>query len=247
MRIDKELEDLVNSGELKLESRRFSSFDSEIRMQASSLNLASIINYLSEDLSTQLRYILMAVSRFKKKDKNRLGLEDQYLANELARIILSAKSEMKVNGGTLSSILQLTRYGNVINKLSNSLSRYIIRAEREENKKGFISKEITENIQNLYGKLLLEFKKFTEGDKQIDPEVKTQSNKEDFLGDTEFEYKFKLKNEKDLSELEDFIDELKVGIYTLEVIDGNVEIVFHDELSSSNKSKLNKYIKSIIS
>lgn len=190
---DEELQELINKGEGdgKMEYREFScdretelSFYSEItnnieqveevrNFSSAQLNLRSIIAYMSMDLRSQFRFLLLSVKKYVKsvKDPESAKTVITYLSSELARMITLAKKEiLEGKGSNLNQVLGLNKVGSgEINQISMQLTRLMLRSDAALKKSGVVPKNIGANLSQLYTKLIesiiekLGIKKIIEG------------------------------------------------------------------------------------
>lgn len=168
---DEEIEELILSGEAEVADRRFSTYESNKDIEivtetrefsGANLNIRSVIQYMQLDLESQFRVLYMTVKRYTKTlnpktDSSRIEATYDYVSSELARIIVAAKTKMGKEGGTLNSILKLSRIGGgKVTQVANQLSRFLLRADNAMKRSGIVPKNITENITELYRVLVKE-------------------------------------------------------------------------------------------
>ena len=125
---DEEITELLDSGEAKVEDRRFSSnADSETEMRrilkseefedtetrefaSVNLNMKAIIGYMSMDVKNQFRFLIMSVRKYVRSLKpdtsqNEINTVVSYVSSEPSRMIMLAKAQMAQSGGNLNTIL----------------------------------------------------------------------------------------------------------------------------------------------
>lgn len=151
-KIDEQLKDAV------LEERRFSGTEvvNETRMQAA-INIELMYKFLRQSPKDQLKYLAISIKRYVTKNRARpekLKIAEQYLLNELARLFNQARKM----GGNLSVTLGLPRYGNQVIKAGNKLNRLVKLANKEQETKGYLSKNSQTRINEQFTILYNSFK-----------------------------------------------------------------------------------------
>lgn len=243
-----------NPDDLVLEERTFSSDSRMFAASASSLNLNTLMNYIASPLDLQLRFLCQAVLRYSKQnqgDEMKLRTVRTYFVSEMSRILIAAKTKLKEDKKPLNVTLRLSRYGQDIVKSGNLLNLQFKKADKYQQKSGYIPKQVQVDINDLFNKIVksMEEKYITNMEEiEEDPEVKTQSDSNNVKT-----IKISLDlNSIDLPDhfkkLDSIMDQNKVGIY--EIMDkttnlGYYEIRFVDDIDNRMVSKIKDEISKI--
>lgn len=243
-----------NPDDLVLEERTFSSDSRMFAASASSLNLNTLMNYIASPLDLQLRFLCQAVLRYSKQnqgDEMKLRTVRTYFVSEMSRILIAAKTKLKEDKKPLNVTLRLSRYGQDIVKSGNLLNLQFKKADKYQQKSGYIPKQVQVDINDLFNKIVksMEEKYITNMEEiEEDPEVKTQSDSNNVKT-----IKISLDlNSIDLPDhfkkLDSIMDQNKVGIY--EIMDkttnlGYYEIRFVDDIDDRMVSKIKDEISKI--
>lgn len=236
----------------KLEIRRFSNAqvdaNPEVKMHAS-LNLNSLMGYLSMSLSDQLRYLTLAIRRYMQThsdDKEMVTNIDNYLSSELARIITRAKAQISVSGGNINTILKFSKYGPEVIKLSLDLNKSLVKANNFQKNGGFIPKNIQEEIQLNFGQLVDKFRQeFIFGNlkgKLILEETVSMSRK---FSNISVENSIRIENTSEIAQLTQLLKdnylgevEIKVNNSTNEILIGFYDGEINDAMLSHIREEL---------
>ena len=245
-----------NPDDLVLEERTFSSDSRMFAASASSLNLNTLMNYIASPLDLQLRFLCQAVLRYSKQnqgDEMKLRTVRTYFVSEMSRILIAAKTKLKEDKKPLNVTLRLSRYGQDIVKSGNLLNLQFKKADKYQQKSGYIPKQVQVDINDLFNKIVksMEEKYITNMEEiEEDPEVKSQSDSNSNNVKT---IKISLDlNSIDLPDhfkkLDSIMDQNKVGIY--EIMDkttnlGYYEIRFVDGIDDRMVSKIKDEINKI--
>ena len=245
-----------NPDDLVLEERTFSSDSRMFAASASSLNLNTLMNYIASPLDLQLRFLCQAVLRYSKQnqgDEMKLRTVRTYFVSEMSRILIAAKTKLKEDKKPLNVTLRLSRYGQDIVKSGNLLNLQFKKADKYQQKSGYIPKQVQVDINDLFNKIVksMEEKYITNMEEiEEDPEVKSQSDSNSNNVKT---IKISLDlNSIDLPDhfkkLDSIMDQNKVGIY--EIMDkttnlGYYEIRFVDGIDDRMVSKIKDEISKI--
>ena len=245
-----------NPDDLVLEERTFSSDSRMFAASASSLNLNTLMNYIASPLDLQLRFLCQAVLRYSKQnqgDEMKLRTVRTYFVSEMSRILIAAKTKLKEDKKPLNVTLRLSRYGQNIVKSGNLLNLQFKKADKYQQKSGYIPKQVQVDINDLFNKIVksMEEKYITNMEEiEEDPEVRSQSDSNSNNVKT---IKISLDlNSIDLPDhfkkLDSIMDQNKVGIY--EIMDkttnlGYYEIRFIDGIDDRMVSKIKDEISKI--
>ena len=245
-----------NPDDLVLEERTFSSDSRMFAASASSLNLNTLMNYIASPLDLQLRFLCQAVLRYSKQnqgDEMKLRTVRTYFVSEMSRILIAAKTKLKEDKKPLNVTLRLSRYGQDIVKSGNLLNLQFKKADKYQQKSGYIPKQVQVDINDLFNKIVksMEEKYITNMEEiEEDPEVRSQSDSNSNNVKT---IKISLDlNSIDLPDhfkkLDSIMDQNKVGIY--EIMDkttnlGYYEIRFIDGIDDRMVSKIKDEISKI--
>lgn len=254
-----------NPDDLVLEERTFSSDSRMFAASASSLNLNTLMNYIASPLDLQLRFLCQAVLRYSKQnqgDEMKLRTVRTYFVSEMSRILIAAKTKLKEDKKPLNVTLRLSRYGQDIVKSGNLLNLQFKKADKYQQKSGYIPKQVQVDINDLFNKIVksMEEKYITNMEEIEEEEVapngevhkpvhtKTQSDSNNVKT-----IKISLDlNSIDLPDhfkkLDSIMDQNKVGIY--EIMDkttnlGYYEIRFVDGIDDRMVSKIKDEISKI--
>lgn len=243
-----------NPDDLVLEERTFSSDSRMFAASASSLNLNTLMNYIASPLDLQLRFLCQAVLRYSKQnqgDEMKLRTVRTYFVSEMSRILIAAKTKLKEDKKPLNVTLRLSRYGQDIVKSGNLLNLQFKKADKYQQKSGYIPKQVQVDINDLFNKIVksMEEKYITNMEEiEEESETKTQSDSNNVKT-----IKISLDlNSIDLPDhfkkLDSIMDQNKVGIY--EIMDkttnlGYYEIRFVDGIDDRMVSKIKDEISKI--
>ena len=293
---DEEITELLDSGEAKVEDRRFSSnADSETEMRrilkseefedtetrefaSVNLNMKAIIGYMSMDVKNQFRFLIMSVRKYVRSLKpdtsqNEINTVVSYVSSELSRMIMLAKAQMAQSGGNLNTILGLSRVGSgEITRIGMQLSKLINKANHGAN--GVLPRNLTSQIHQYYNllvKAILEkigIDKLQRGGGQplVNEKLQDRVILQSLLGDdpedniviideepkkpakvvgidetTEF-YINDLDSD-DLDVVEEFIENLDVGAYSMDYDNGLLKVSFFDPISDEKMSLFKRFVE----
>ena len=293
---DEEITELLDSGEAKVEDRRFSSnADSETEMRrilkseefedtetrefaSVNLNMKAIIGYMSMDVKNQFRFLIMSVRKYVRSLKpdtsqNEINTVVSYVSSELSRMIMLAKTQMAQSGGNLNTILGLSRVGSgEITRIGMQLSKLINKANHGAN--GVLPRNLTSQIHQYYNllvKAILEkigIDKLQRGGGQplVNEKLQDRVILQSLLGDdpedniviideepkkpakvvgidetTEF-YINDLDSD-DLDVVEEFIENLDVGAYSMDYDNGLLKVSFFDPISDEKISLFKRFVE----
>ena len=293
---DEEITELLDSGEAKVEDRRFSSnADSETEMRrilkseefedtetrefaSVNLNMKAIIGYMSMDVKNQFRFLIMSVRKYVRSLKpdtsqNEINTVVSYVSSELSRMIMLAKAQMAQSGGNLNTILGLSRVGSgEITRIGMQLSKLINKANHGAN--GVLPRNLTSQIHQYYNllvKAILEkigIDKLQRGGGQplVNEKLQDRVILQSLLGDdpedniviideepkkpakvvgidetTEF-YINDLDSD-DLDVVEEFIENLDVGAYSMDYDNGLLKVSFFDPISDEKISLFKRFVE----
>lgn len=248
-----------NPDDLVLEERTFSSDSRMFAASASSLNLNTLMNYIASPLDLQLRFLCQAVLRYSKQnqgDEMKLRTVRTYFVSEMSRILIAAKTKLKEDKKPLNVTLRLSRYGQDIVKSGNLLNLQFKKADKYQQKSGYIPKQVQVDINDLFNKIVksMEEKYITNmeelEEEEVASEVKSHS-------DTDSNNVKTIKISLDLNsidlpdhfkKLDSIMDQNKVGIY--EIMDkttnlGYYEIRFVDGIDDRMVSEIKDEISKI--
>lgn len=298
---DEEITELLDSGEAKVEDRRFSSnVDSETEMRrilksedfedneaetrefaSVNLNMKAIIGYMSMDVKNQFRFLMMSVRKYVRSLKldtaqSEINTVVTYVSSELTRMIMLAKSQMSQSGGNLNTILGLSRAGSgEITRIGMQLSKLINKANHGSN--GVLPRNLTSQIQQYYTLLvnaILEklgidklqrgggqpivsgqlqdrviLQSLLEGDNLpeegnnivvIDEEKKPAR----VVGiDETTEFYINDLDSDDLDVVEEFIENLDVGAYSMDYDNGLLKVSFFDAMPEEKLSLFKRFVE----
>ena len=296
---DEEITELLDSGEAKVEDRRFSSnVDSETEMRkilksedfgdneaetrefaSVNLNMKAIIGYMSMDIKNQFRFLMMSVRKYVRSLKpdtaqNEINTVVTYVSSELTRMIMLAKSQMSHSGGNLNTILGLSRAGSgEITRIGMQLSKLINKANHGTN--GVLPRNLTSQIQQYYTLLVnailekLGIDKLQRGGGQpvvseqfqdrvilqslIDEDLPEESNivvidekkkPAKVVGiDETTEFYINDLDSEDLDVVEEFIENLDVGAYSMDYDNGLLKVSFFDAIPDDKLSLFKRFVE----
>lgn len=298
---DEEITELLDSGEAKVEDRRFSSnVDSETEMRkilksedfgdneaetrefaSVNLNMKAIIGYMSMDIKNQFRFLMMSVRKYVRSLKpdtaqNEINTVVTYVSSELTRMIMLAKSQMSHSGGNLNTILGLSRAGSgEITRIGMQLSKLINKANHGAN--GVLPRNLHSQIQQYYTLLVnailekLGIDKLQRGggqpvvSEQFQDRVILQSllegdnlPEEDnaivvidepkkpakVVGiDETTEFYINDLDSDDLDIVEEFIENLDVGAYSMDYDNGLLKVSFFDAMPEEKLSLFKRFVE----
>ena len=298
---DEEITELLDSGEAKVEDRRFSSnVDSETEMRkilksedfgdneaetrefaSVNLNMKAIIGYMSMDVKNQFRFLMMSVRKYVRSLKpdtaqSEINTVVTYVSSELTRMIMLAKSQMSHSGGNLNTILGLSRAGSgEITRISMQLSKLINKANHGAN--GVLPRNLHSQIQQYYTLLVnailekLGIDKLQRGggqpivSGQLQDRVILQSllegdnlPEEDnaivvidepkkpakVVGiDETTEFYINNLDSDDLDIVEEFIENLDVGAYSMDYDNGLLKVSFFDAMPEEKLSLFKRFVE----
>lgn len=296
---DEEITELLDSGEAKVEDRRFSSnVDSETEMRkilksedfgdneaetrefaSVNLNMKAIIGYMSMDIKNQFRFLMMSVRKYVRSLKpdtaqNEINTVVTYVSSELTRMIMLAKSQMSHSGGNLNTILGLSRAGSgEITRIGMQLSKLINKANHGSN--GVLPRNLTSQIQQYYTLLVnailekLGIDKLQRGGGQpivsgqlqdrvilqslIDEDLPEENNivvideerkPAKVVGiDETTEFYINDLDSDDLDVVEEFIENLDVGAYSMDYDNGLLKVSFFDAMPEEKLSLFKRFVE----
>ena len=296
---DEEITELLDSGEAKVEDRRFSSnVDSETEMRkilksedfgdneaetrefaSVNLNMKAIIGYMSMDIKNQFRFLMMSVRKYVRSLKpdtaqNEINTVVTYVSSELTRMIMLAKSQMSHSGGNLNTILGLSRAGSgEITRIGMQLSKLINKANHGTN--GVLPRNLTSQIQQYYTLLVnailekLGIDKLQRGGGQpvvseqfqdrvilqslIDEDLPEESNivvidekkkPAKVVGiDETTEFYINDLDSDDLDVVEEFIENLDIGAYSMDYDNGLLKVSFFDAIPDDKLSLFKRFVE----
>ena len=296
---DEEITELLDSGEAKVEDRRFSSnVDSETEMRrilksedfeeneaetrefaSVNLNMKAIIGYMSMDVKNQFRFLMMSVRKYVRSLKpdtaqSEINTVVTYVSSELTRMIMLAKSQMSQSGGNLNTILGLSRAGSgEITRIGMQLSKLINKANHGSN--GVLPRNLTSQIQQYYTLLVnailekLGIDKLQRGGGQpvvseqfqdrvilqslIDEDLPEENNivvidekkkPAKVVGiDETTEFYINDLDSEDLDVVEEFIENLDVGAYSMDYDNGLLKVSFFDAIPEDKLSLFKRFVE----
>ena len=296
---DEEITELLDSGEAKVEDRRFSSnVDSETEMRkilksedfgdneaetrefaSVNLNMKAIIGYMSMDIKNQFRFLMMSVRKYVRSLKpdtaqNEINTVVTYVSSELTRMIMLAKSQMSQSGGNLNTILGLSRAGSgEITRIGMQLSKLINKANHGAN--GVLPRNLHSQIQQYYTLLVnailekLGIDKLQRGGGQpivseqfqdrvilqslIDEDLPEENNivvidekkkPARVVGiDETTEFYINDLDSDDLDVVEEFIENLDVGAYSMDYDNGLLKVSFFDAIPNDKLSLFKRFVE----
>lgn len=296
---DEEITELLDSGEAKVEDRRFSSnVDSETEMRkilksedfgdneaetrefaSVNLNMKAIIGYMSMDIKNQFRFLMMSVRKYVRSLKpdtaqNEINTVVTYVSSELTRMIMLAKSQMSHSGGNLNTILGLSRAGSgEITRIGMQLSKLINKANHGSN--GVLPRNLHSQIQQYYTLLVnailekLGIDKLQRGGGQpvvseqfqdrvilqslIDEDLPEENNivvidekkkPAKVVGiDETTEFYINDLDSEDLDVVEEFIENLDVGAYSMDYDNGLLKVSFFDAIPEDKLSLFKRFVE----
>nr|DAM52957.1 MAG TPA: hypothetical protein [Caudoviricetes sp.] len=296
---DEEITELLDSGEAKVEDRRFSSnVDSETEMRkilksedfedneaetrefaSVNLNMKAIIGYMSMDIKNQFRFLMMSVRKYVRSLKpdtaqNEINTVVTYVSSELTRMIMLAKSQMSHSGGNLNTILGLSRAGSgEITRIGMQLSKLINKANHGAN--GVLPRNLHSQIQQYYTLLVnailekLGIDKLQRGGGQpvvseqfqdrvilqslIDEDLPEENNivvidekkkPAKVVGiDETTEFYINDLDSDDLDVVEEFIENLDVGAYSMDYDNGLLKVSFFDAIPEDKLSLFKRFVE----
>lgn len=296
---DEEITELLDSGEAKVEDRRFSSnVDSETEMRrilksedfedneaetrefaSVNLNMKAIIGYMSMDVKNQFRFLMMSVRKYVRSLKpdtaqSEINTVVTYVSSELTRMIMLAKSQMSHSGGNLNTILGLSRAGSgEITRIGMQLSKLINKANHGSN--GVLPRNLTSQIQQYYTLLVnailekLGIDKLQRGGGQpivsgqlqdrvilqslIDEDLPEENNivvidekkkPAKVVGiDETTEFYINDLDSEDLDVVEEFIENLDVGAYSMDYDNGLLKVSFFDAMPEEKLSLFKRFVE----
>lgn len=296
---DEEITELLDSGEAKVEDRRFSSnVDSETEMRkilkseyfgdneaetrefaSVNLNMKAIIGYMSMDIKNQFRFLMMSVRKYVRSLKpdtaqNEINTVVTYVSSELTRMIMLAKSQMSHSGGNLNTILGLSRAGSgEITRIGMQLSKLINKANHGAN--GVLPRNLHSQIQQYYTLLVnailekLGIDKLQRGGGQpvvseqfqdrvilqslIDEDLPEENNivvidekkkPAKVVGiDETTEFYINDLDSEDLDVVEEFIENLDVGAYSMDYDNGLLKVSFFDAIPEDKLSLFKRFVE----
>lgn len=294
---DEEITELLDSGEAKVEDRRFSSSvdsetemrkilksedfegnEAEIREFASvNLNLKAIIGYMSMDVKNQFRFLMMSVKKYIRSLKpdtsqNEVNAVITYVSSELTRMIMIAKKQMLQSGGNLNTILGLSRVGSgEITRLGMQLSKIINKVNHSAN--GALPRNLTAQVDQYYNLLIkailekLGIDKLQRGgglpvvNEQLQDRIIMQS----LVGESDdssivvieepkkpakvvgidetTEFYINDLDSDDLDVIEEFIENLDVGAYSMDYDNGLLKVSFFDPITDEKMELFKRFIE----
>lgn len=296
---DEEITELLDSGEAKVEDRRFSSnVDSETEMRkilksedfgdneaetrefaSVNLNMKAIIGYMSMNIKNQFRFLMMSVRKYVRSLKpdtaqNEINTVVTYVSSELTRMIMLAKSQMSHSGGNLNTILGLSRAGSgEITRIGMQLSKLINKANHGTN--GVLPRNLHSQIQQYYTLLVnailekLGIDKLQRGGGQpvvseqfqdrvilqslIDEDLPEENNivvidekkkPAKVVGiDETTEFYINDLDSEDLDVVEEFIENLDVGAYSMDYDNGLLKVSFFDAIPEDKLSLFKRFVE----
>lgn len=296
---DEEITELLDSGEARVEDRRFSSnVDSETEMRkilksedfgdneaetrefaSVNLNMKAIIGYMSMDIKNQFRFLMMSVRKYVRSLKpdtaqNEINTVVTYVSSELTRMIMLAKSQMSHSGGNLNTILGLSRAGSgEITRIGMQLSKLINKANHGAN--GVLPRNLHSQIQQYYTLLVnailekLGIDKLQRGGGQpivsgqlqdrvilqslIDEDLPEENNivvidekkkPAKVVGiDETTEFYINDLDSEDLDVVEEFIENLDVGAYSMDYDNGLLKVSFFDAIPEDKLSLFKRFVE----
>lgn len=296
---DEEITELLDSGEAKVEDRRFSSnVDSETEMRkilksedfgdneaetrefaSVNLNMKAIIGYMSMDVKNQFRFLMMSVRKYVRSLKpdtaqSEINTVVTYVSSELTRMIMLAKSQMSQSGGNLNTILGLSRAGSgEITRIGMQLSKLINKANHGAN--GVLPRNLHSQIQQYYTLLVnailekLGIDKLQRGGGQpivsgqlqdrvilqslIDEDLPEENNivvidekkkPAKVVGiDETTEFYINDLDSEDLDVVEEFIENLDVGAYSMDYDNGLLKVSFFDAIPEDKLSLFKRFVE----
>lgn len=296
---DEEITELLDSGEAKVEDRRFSSnVDSETEMRrilksedfedneaetrefaSVNLNMKAIIGYMSMDVKNQFRFLMMSVRKYVRSLKpdtaqSEINTVVTYVSSELTRMIMLAKSQMSQSGGNLNTILGLSRAGSgEITRIGMQLSKLINKANHGSN--GVLPRNLTSQIQQYYTLLVnailekLGIDKLQRGGGQpivsgqlqdrvilqslIDEDLPEENNivvidekkkPAKVVGiDETTEFYINDLDSDDLDVVEEFIENLDVGAYSMDYDNGLLKVSFFDAMPEEKLNLFKRFVE----
>ena len=296
---DEEITELLDSGEAKVEDRRFSSnVDSETEMRrilksedfeeneaetrefaSVNLNMKAIIGYMSMDVKNQFRFLMMSVRKYVRSLKpdtaqSEINTVVTYVSSELTRMIMLAKSQMSHSGGNLNTILGLSRAGSgEITRIGMQLSKLINKANHGAN--GVLPRNLHSQIQQYYTLLVnailekLGIDKLQRGggqpvvSEQFQDRVILQSLIDEDLPeensivvidekkkpakvvgiDETTEFYINDLDSDDLDIVEEFIENLDVGAYSMDYDNGLLKVSFFDAMPEEKLSLFKRFVE----
>lgn len=296
---DEEITELLDSGEAKVEDRRFSSnVDSETEMRkilksedfgdneaetrefaSVNLNMKAIIGYMSMDIKNQFRFLMMSVRKYVRSLKpdtaqNEINTVVTYVSSELTRMIMLAKSQMSHSGGNLNTILGLSRAGSgEITRIGMQLSKLINKANHGAN--GVLPRNLHSQIQQYYTLLVnailekLGIDKLQRGGGQpivsgqlqdrvilqslIDEDLPEENNivvldekkkPAKVVGiDETTEFYINDLDSDDLDVVEEFIENLDVGAYSMDYDNGLLKVSFFDAIPEEKLNLFKRFVE----
>ena len=296
---DEEITELLDSGEAKVEDRRFSSnVDSETEMRkilksedfeenetetrefaSVNLNMKAIIGYMSMDVKNQFRFLMMSVRKYVRSLKpdtaqSEINTVVTYVSSELTRMIMLAKSQMSHSGGNLNTILGLSRAGSgEITRIGMQLSKLINKANHGSN--GVLPRNLTSQIQQYYTLLVnailekLGIDKLQRGGGQpivsgqlqdrvilqslIDEDLPEENNivvidepkkPAKVVGiDETTEFYINDLDSEDLDVVEEFIENLDVGAYSMDYDNGLLKVSFFDAMPEEKLNLFKRFVE----
>ena len=294
---DEEITELLDSGEAKVEDRRFSSsVDSETEMRkilksedfegneaetrefaSVNLNLKAIIGYMSMDVKNQFRFLMMSVKKYIRSLKpdtsqNEVNAAITYVSSELTRMIMIAKKQMLQSGGNLNTILGLSRVGSgEITRLGMQLSKIINKVNHSAN--GALPRNLTAQVDQYYNLLIkailekLGIDKLQRGgglpvvNEQLQDRIIMQS----LVGESDdssivvieepkkpakvvgidetTEFYINDLDSDDLDVIEEFIENLDVGAYSMDYDNGLLKVSFFDPITDEKMELFKRFIE----
>lgn len=298
---DEEITELLDSGEAKVEDRRFSSnVDSETEMRrilksedfedneaetrefaSVNLNMKAIIGYMSMDVKNQFRFLMMSVRKYVRSLKpdtaqSEINTVVTYVSSELTRMIMLAKSQMSQSGGNLNTILGLSRAGSgEITRIGMQLSKLINKANHGSN--GVLPRNLTSQIQQYYTLLVnailekLGIDKLQRGGGQpiVSEQLQDRVILQSLLGednlpeeennivvideekkpakvvgiDETTEFYINDLDSDDLDVVEEFIENLDVGAYSMDYDNGLLKVSFFDAIPEDKLSLFKRFVE----
>ena len=296
---DEEITELLDSGEAKVEDRRFSSnVDSETEMRkilksedfeenetetrefaSVNLNMKAIIGYMSMDVKNQFRFLMMSVRKYVRSLKpdtaqSEINTVVTYVSSELTRMIMLAKSQMSHSGGNLNTILGLSRAGSgEITRIGMQLSKLINKANHGAN--GVLPRNLHSQIQQYYTLLVnailekLGIDKLQRGGGQpivseqfqdrvilqslIDEDLPEENNivvidepkkPAKVVGiDETTEFYINDLDSEDLDVVEEFIENLDVGAYSMDYDNGLLKVSFFDAMPEEKLNLFKRFVE----
>lgn len=243
-----------NPDELVLEERRFSSDSRMFAASAASLNLNTLMNYIASPLDLQLKFLCMAVQRYSKQykdDELKIRTVKSYFVSEVSRILIGAKTKLREDKKPINVTLRLSRYGQEVIKAGNLLNLQFKKADKYQQKSGFIPKQVQVDINSQFNILIkaLEEKYIVNMEEvENDPETKSQADANDVrtLKITVDPQNVDLSDH--FNKVDQVMNQNKVGIY--EIMDkttnlGYYEIRFIDKIDGRLQEKIKAEISRI--